>query len=399
MSKKIYDLCIVGGGAAGLTGAIAAKRCGAQVIILERADRVGKKILATGNGRCNITNAYITPENYHGDSDFAMHVLQKVDRDKTIDFFESCGIVCCEGENGKMYPQSLQATSVLDLLREEIKRLEIEIKTSFYVKEIKKEKNIFSAECDGDCVLAKNIMLCCGGYAAPMFGTDGNGAALAKKLGHSECPVYPALVQLKTENTPKALKGVKHFCTAHLFIDNKKVQSQWGEVLFTEYGLSGPPIFNLSREASKSVSEGRKTEVSLELLPQDFRQLTTYLENRKKNLPHLGRENFLNSIVNKKIGFEITKKCSSIKEMASSLKNYRHRVVGTMGFKNAQVTAGGINCREIYADTMMSKKVKGLYFAGEVLDVDGDCGGYNLQFAFSSGILAGESAALSERNK
>ncbi len=397
MSKKIYDLCIVGGGGAGLSAAIAARRRGISVLILERADRVGKKILATGNGRCNITNSFITPKNYHGDRNFAMSVLGCVGRDDVISLLESCGIILTEEESGKMYPQSLQATSVLDLLREELKRLEVEIRTSFFVKDIKKENGIFRIFGDGN-VMAKSVLLCGGGYAAPMFGSDGNLNALAKKLGHRETPVFPALVQLKTENPLKALKGVKHFCTAHLYIDGKKADSQYGEVLFTEYGLSGPPIFSLSREASRAVMMGIKAEISLEILPEDFKTLFEMLSKRQKDLPHLGKENFLNSIVNKRIGFEITKKCDSIKEMASTLKNWKFRVAGTMGFKNAQVTAGGISCGEVCEKTMMSKKVKGLYFAGEMLDVDGDCGGYNLQFALSSGILAGMSAA-DERNK
>ena len=396
MSKKIYDLCVVGGGAAGLCGGISAKRQGADVLILERNDRVGKKILATGNGRCNITNSCIFPENYHGGTEFAMEVLKRVSREKALGFLESMGVLCIEEDNGRMYPKSLQATSVLDLLREEIALLQIEVKTSCFVKNIKKEKGIFCIENAEESVFAKSVLLCTGGYAAPAFGSDGNGAALAKRLGHSESAVHPALVQLKTENVPKALKGVKHICTAHLYIEGKRIKSSHGEVLFTEYGLSGPPIFNLSRAASEAVAGGKECYVSLELMEEDFRTLSEFLQKRKKSLPHLGRENFLNSVINKKIGFEITKKCENIKEMTSMLKDWRHHVLGTMGFKNAQVTAGGIRCSEVSFDNMMSKKTAGLYLAGEILDVDGDCGGYNLQFAISSGILAGESAARSK---
>ena len=391
---KKTGICIVGGGAAGLCAAISAKRKGADVLLVERLPRVGKKILATGNGRCNITNTDITYDNYHGDSDFAFKVLSEFGRDEALDFLSSIGIVCTESENGKMFPKSLQATSVLDLLRAEIQRLGIETVTGFCVKEIKKEKNQFVLSSETEKIFAGKVILACGGYAAPSFGTDGIGARLSKSLGHTVTPVYPALVQLKTEKPPGALKGVKHFCMAHLYIEGKKVKSKWGEVLFTEYGLSGPPIFDLSREASVAVSNNIKTEISLELISDDFNSLKQTLDKRKKDFPDLTGENFLNSIIHKKIGFEIVKKTSDIKETAALLKNWRHRITGTMGFKNAQVTAGGVLCSEVYPETLMSKKVKGLYFAGEILDVDGDCGGYNLQWAWSSGVLAGENAAL-----
>ena len=390
---KKTGICVVGGGAAGLCAAISAKRNGADVLIVERLPRVGKKILATGNGRCNITNANITYDNYHGDSDFAAGVLSACDRDAALDFLGSMGIVCTEGENGKMYPRSLQATSVLDLLRAEVERCNIETVTEFFVQKIEKKGAEFILTSENGQISAEKVILACGGYAAPSFGTDGIGATIAKSMGHTVTPVYPALVQLKTENVPKALKGVKHFCMAHLYIEGKKVRSKWGEVLFTEYGLSGPPIFDLSRDASAAVAEKKKTEISLELLPEDFGTLRAMLEKRRKDFPDLAGENFLNSIIHKKIGFEIVKKTSDIKEIASLIKNWRHRVTGTMGFKNAQVTAGGVKCSEVYPETLMSRKVKDLYFAGEILDIDGDCGGYNLQWAWSSGIIAGESAA------
>jgi len=390
---KKTNICVVGGGASGLCAAISAKRKGADVLLVERLPRVGKKILATGNGRCNITNSDISYDNYHGDSNFASEVMSLCNRDMALDFLASMGIVCTEGERGKMYPQSLQATSVLDLLRAEAERLGIEIITDFFAQEIKKEGDTFSLTSSAGKISAKKVILACGGFAAPTFGTDGIGAKLSKSLGHTVVPTYPALVQLKTENVPKALKGVKHFCTAHLYIDGKKIKSKWGEVLFTEYGLSGPPIFDLSRFASVAVSEKKKVEISLELLADDFNSLRQMLEKRRRDFPDLTGENFLNSIIHKKIGFEIVKKTDDIKEIASFLKNWRHRVVGTMGFKNAQVTAGGVLCSEVYSDTLMSKKVPGLYFAGEILNVDGDCGGFNLQFAWSSGAIAGKSAA------
>lgn len=389
---KKTDVCIIGGGASGFMAAFAAAEEGANVLIVERLPRVLKKILATGNGRCNITNAYPQRENYHGDVEFAEKIFQKFGKDDTIDFFEGIGLLCSEEDGGKMYPMSLQAASVSDLFRLHAQRMGIEIITDFYVKKAERDKNGFKIQSDSETIFSKNVVICCGGYASPSFGTDGSGAKIAKMLGHTITKVYPALVQLKCENAPKALKGVKHFCTANLYIDGKKEKSIWGEVLFTEYGLSGPPIFNMSRDAAVALGEGKKVEISLDMMPHSFKELCDMLEKRKKNLPDLEGENFLNSLINKKIGFEIVKKHSDIKSIASALKNYRHTVVGTTGFNNAQTTAGGVKCSEIY-ENMMSKKVKGVYFAGEVLNIDGDCGGFNLQWAWSSGYVAGKGAA------
>lgn len=395
---NMADIAVVGGGASGLVASIEAARRGASVIILERNTRLAKKILSTGNGRCNITNRYIAPDRYYGDRSFASCVLSLADINITLDFFESIGILCIEDIDGKMYPRSLQAATVSDLLREETARLNIKVLTDFQVKSIGKGKKFFLSNAN-EKIEATKVILACGGKAAPTMGTDGTSYSLAEELGHRKTALYPSLVQLKTENPMKALKGVKQNCTVTLFLDGRKTRQENGEVLFTEYGISGPPVFNLSGQASCAVEAGKNTEVSLDLAEDiSFPDLVNLIEDRLKMFPHFTKENRLNGLLHKKVGYEIVKIAHSPREMALMIKDFRTKITGTTGFKNAQVTAGGIVTSEINPETCESKKTKGLYITGEMLDVDGDCGGFNLQFAWSTGIIAGRNAAEEVKN-
>ncbi len=388
------DIAIIGGGASGLTAAITAARLGCSVCILERLPRVGKKILSTGNGRCNISNANIDISRYHGDTAFAQAVLDKYSLQSVRDFFKSIGLEFCELEDGKLYPKSLQASTVLDMLRLEASRLSVEEITDFEVCNIKKEGNSFIITSkQGKKVFAKAVIMACGGKAAPSLGTDGSAYSLAEKFGHKTTKLLPSLVQLKCENTPKALKGVKHICRASVIVDKKLVKSEYGEVLFTEYGLSGPPIFQLSRIASGALSEKRSVYISLNLLPEySESELFSILSKRKADFYYMSKEDFLSGIINKKIGFEICKKASNTKDLAVLLSNFEFKVSGTLSWGQAQVTAGGINCDDIYFESLMSKKLENLFFTGEILDVDGDCGGFNLHWAWCTGMLAGKVA-------
>lgn len=387
------DIAVIGGGASGLVAAIVAARDGASVIIAERNNRVAKKILSTGNGRCNITNRLLNPSRYFGDRAFASSVLSQVDLYNILDFFESIGIICIEEDNGKMFPRSLQAATVCDLLREEIGRLGITVVTNFFVKSIKKD-NVFLLSNGTEQIEASKVILCCGGKAAPMLGTDGSSYSLAENFGHTKTKLYPSLVQLKTEDTMKALKGVKINCMVTLFVDSKKIEQDFGEVLFTEYGISGPPIFNISSKASCAVDSGKTIEVSLDLTDDIFfPDLCSLIEKRLNKFAYFDDENKLNGLLHKKIGYEIVKRAKTSKEMASLIKNFKMKITGTTGFENAQVTSGGIVTNEINNETMESKKIKGLYITGEMLNVDGSCGGFNLQFAWSSGMIAGKYAA------
>ena len=356
------DVAVIGGGASGIAAAIFAARGGADVYICERLPRVGKKILAAGNGRCNLSNAHLSPERYRGDIGFVSHALNLFGLSEMFDFFESVGLPCTELENGKLFPQSLQASSVLDLLRAECERLKIKEITDFFVTSIKKENGGFRIVSEDDEIFAKKVIVACGGMASPKFGTDGNGYNLLKKFGHTVSELHPALLQIKTEKPRKALKGIKHVGKATLICGGRKIKSSEGELLFTDYGLSGPPVFN-------------------------------QMEKRVLKFSHLSEENFLNGVLPKKLGYEIRRSESTARGMTRLMKDFRFTVSGTTGFANAQVTSGGVNTGEIDNGTMMSKKVKNLYITGEIMNVDGDCGGFNLQWAWCTGALAGQDAA------
>lgn len=390
---SFFDVAVIGGGASGLTAAIFAARCGAKTVILEKNARIGKKILATGNGRCNLLNANLSEDRFYGDRNFVKKAFSNFSLSDMLGFFDSIGLPCTELENGKMYPKSLQATSVLDLLREELSRLKVEIITDFEVKSAEIIKGGYRLAASGGGISAKKVVFACGGAAAPQFGTDGSAYKLLTDLGLKMQKTFPALVQLRTENTPKALAGLKTDADVTLFIDGKKAKSTSGEVLFTNYGVSGPPVFDLSRHASEALENGGICEISIDLLSDiPYHGLTELIISRQKNFSHLKPENFLNGLLPKKLGMEIYKRAETPRDMARLIKNFRFKVIKTMGFKNAQVTAGGINCDEVGADTFMAKKYKDLYVTGEMLNADGDCGGFNLSFAWCSGALAGLSA-------
>ena len=394
-----YDVAVIGGGASGLTAAVFAARSGAKTVILEKNNRVGKKILATGNGRCNLANAHLSVDRFYGDKSFIKKAFIHFSLSDIVSFFESIGLPCTELENGKMYPKSLQATSVLDLLREELLLRQVEIETDFQVKSLEIIKNGYKLLSGSGEIKAKKVVIACGGAAAPHLGTDGSAYKLLTALGFKLQKPFPALVQLQTENTPKALAGLKTDASATLFISDKKIKSTYGEVLFTNYGLSGPPVFDLSRHAAEALECGKKTEISLDLLSDiPFYELAGILTDRQKRFSHLKAENFLNGLLPKMLGMEIYKRAKTPREMASIIKSFRFTVTKTMGFKNAQVTAGGIDTHEISPDTFMSKKYKDLYVTGEMLNVDGDCGGFNLSFAWCSGALAGLSSGKEFEN-
>lgn len=389
----MYDTAIIGGGAAGLAAAIFASRRGKSVLLLERLPRVGKKILSTGNGRCNISNKMITPENYHGASpSFAMKALSAFSVRNTEDFFESIGLFLTEGENGKLYPRSLQATSVLDLLRLELARLGIAETVDCMITSLKKKGDLFHLKSeDGRTFSSKTVICATGGKAAPSMGTDGMGYDLVKSFGHTLIKPLPSLVQLKTDRPMRALKGVKHEGEATIFINGKEKRTTEGEILFTDYGISGPPIFNLSRFASEAVGTGQKVTVSLNLFP-DMTEDAVFamLRKRRRALPHLDGESFLYGLVPKLLGREVLKLSKNDRELAHHLHSLTLIVTGVMPWANAQVTAGGIATKDVNPETMESLLVPGLYFCGEILDIDGDCGGFNLQWAWSSAYAAAQ---------
>lgn len=405
-------LAIIGGGASGMAAAIEAAYTDteAEIIILERLDRVGKKILATGNGRCNYSNINASINNYYGrNKGFVSYALDEFTVDNTVNFFNRLGVFPKEEKDGKLYPFSEQASAVSDALRNELSRLGIEIMTDFYVTDIKRNKWKFKIEAkDGRNVSADKVIVAGGGCASPVLGSDGSAFDLLKKLGHTITNTAPALVQLKTDpKEVKSLQGIKFTGRVSLIYKDNIISEEQGEVLFTDYGISGPPVFQLSVKAAFK----KNLKVALDFMPEySPKEVYDILESRKDCLGHMTMENYFVGLLNKRIGNLVAKKAGIEKlsfkvselnrqllwAMTSLIKNYELEITGTKGFQNAQVTAGGALTDEFDSRTMESRIVEGLYGCGEVLDIYGDCGGYNLQWAWSSGRLAGRSAAMKE---
>lgn len=407
-----HDLLIIGGGASGILAAIAAKDMGADAAIVEGNDRIGRKIVTTGNGRCNITNKNIDIRRYHGENpDFSSKSLLSFGYKDTVSFFDNLGLPIISLEEGKMFPMSLQASSVIDILRFAIEERNIPVYLSSKVKHISKIKNNFSVVCsNGNEYRCRKLILAAGGKSAPGTGSDGSGFSLARSLGHRIVEPVPALVQLKLQyDHLKALSGVKFNGTAKISVNNKIMQEEWGEILFTDYGISGPPILQLSRLASYHLNKKDSVTISVDMMADmDYNEMESYFENHFALLGHRSVYDSMIGIINKKIIPVVLKDsgitdihvpCSDLpwKEkltLYSLLKNWTFTVSGTNSFTNSQVTAGGVATDEVDENTLESKLIPGLYFSGEILDIDGDCGGFNLQWAWSSGYAAARNAAL-----
>lgn len=406
MNNKII---IIGGGAAGMMAALSARKNGADVLILERNDRVGKKLLATGNGRCNYTNKNLTINNYHGSNPrFANTALSELNVDKTIEFFERMGITPAVEDNGKVFPLSFQSSSMLDILRYQIEEEGIELITEAHVSEIKKQKKFIVILKDKRTFEGDKIIIAAGGMALPSSGSDGNGYTLCKKLGHTVTETFPGLVQLKLESPYlKQLDGVKFLGLAEIYIDNRCILKDSGDILFTSYGISGPPILQLSRTALKYMNNGKNVELRVSIINTKTEdELVDYLVCRFSFMTKKTIELGLIGLINKRLILPILKELNidknknvislsndEIRNLAKILTSWSFKVIGSQSWGNAQVTAGGINTDEVDNKTMESKIVSGLYIVGELLDIDGDCGGFNLQWAWSSGYIAGLNAA------
>jgi len=384
------DVAVIGGGASGIMAAIFAARRGAKVTILEKNPRIGKKILSTGNGRCNFTNINAKAEDYN--SAFVQYALSKFSPKDTIDFFREIGLMSRIEAEGRVYPMSGQASAVLDVLRLELSRLNVSVLTDFDVKKLIKNHNGFELLSKDQKISAKKVIVSTGGKAAPKSGSDGWGYELLKTLGHKTTKLIPSLVQLKTE---KSVAGVR----AYGKVTTASGKSDVGEIQFNNYGISGIPVFGIA----KYVKSGEP--VFLDLMPEYTEEdLVSILKNR----PVQTMETYMIGILNKLLGQFFLKECgispltrmsdtltdSEITKMAKKIKSWRFDVTGTMPWDNAQVTAGGIELSDVDEATMESRIIKNLYITGELLDIDGPCGGYNLQWAWSSGMLAGSEAAL-----
>ena len=403
------QVAVIGGGAAGMTAAIQAAGEGAAVTVYERNDRVGKKILSTGNGRCNFSNEAMGAEFYHGSGKaLADGVLSAFGVAQTKDFFSSLGMRIRE-RDGYLYPASDQASTVLDLLRYELDRRRIAVHTEAAVQTLSFEqgRNQFWTGCHGKEAYYDAVILCCGGKAAPNTGSDGSGFRLAKRFGHRIVRPVPALAALVCkEPFYKQVTGVRCDAELTLLAAGKEAGRERGELQLTDYGLSGIPAFQICRTAGYALLDKKPVTVRVSFLP-DFDEGTCSAFFRQRLAAHGEDEMdvFLTGIVNKKIN-RLLMKLSGIRESerakdvpAAAFERLQKMylgletaVVGTNGFDRAQVCAGGVDCGEV-TEHLMSKKQQGLYFAGEILDIDGLCGGYNLQWAWSSGTVAGKAAA------
>ena len=396
---------IIGGGASGLMAAITAARGGAKVTVLEHQNQVGKKILVTGNGRCNFTNTDQDLSHYHSENLLNMAIaLKQFTYQDTILFFKELGIFS-KNRNGYLKPHSDAASAVLDVLGMECEHLKEKIACQIEVEAIEKKDDIFKVHTPGWTYEADKLILATGSKAAPATGSDGSGYALAKSLGHTVIEPYPALVQLLSkEKCLNALAGLRTDTRVILYADEQPVISNRGEVQLNANNVSGIPVFQISAEAAKAFANGKKCHVVLDFLP-DFTEelLVNYFKQRICTSGYKTAVNFLTGLFAKKLSEVLCERCGFSKKLLAEnfkeddiiklckqIKNFKIQIYGTNGFEHAQCCGGGVSLDEINPMTMESFTVSGLHFCGELLDVHGDCGGYNLQWAWTSGYLAGK---------
>lgn len=389
MGKK--QVLITGGGASGLIAAIFAAREGAAVTVLEQNEKPGKKICATGNGRCNLTNLKMPIDAYRGKHpEFVQDAFRQFSVEDTVRFFEEIGILTIN-RNGYLYPRSNQAQSVVDVLCMEARNLGVKVKTNQKVTGISRSKGIWKVITEDWHYEGAALILANGSRASAIAGSDGSGYALAKSQGHAIVPVYPALTALKCKDANfKAWSGVRTEGEVTLCIDGKPYKKEQGELQLTEYGVSGIPVFQISRYAICALKDGHKVSLNLDFLPElSFLELQKLLNRRKENCPYKNEKELLIGLFPEKL----IKVLTSGNELPKTIKEFSLEVTDGMSFAQAQVCCGGVDTAEVDPHTMESKLKKGLYFAGELLDIDGTCGGYNLQWAWSSGSAAGRHAA------
>lgn len=402
------DIIVIGGGASGMMAAIAAANIGRKVVVIEQNDRLGKKLLSTGNGRCNYTNLNQKPEFYDSDNEmFAWEIIRRFDEKKTMEFFEELGIFP-KDRNGYVYPNSDQASAVADVLRIELFRLGVEVLTETRCQDVSPKGKGFLVRTNKGQLRSRKVILSAGSKASRISGSDGSGYELAKKMGHRLLPVLPALVQLRCKETfYKQISGVRIQGTVDLFSDGEKIASDTGEIQLTDYGISGIPVFQISAKAAKALYQKRQVKAVLNFMP-GYTEKAIYemLKHRILLRPEKTVAEFLIGLFPEKlIVLWITllktdkkKYCTflsdeELRKLAACITNFETVITKTNPFEQAQICCGGVNTQEVSKDTLESLVVPGVYFCGEILDVNGLCGGYNLQWAWSSGYLAGREAA------
>ena len=395
---------IIGAGASGMTAALAAaQKSDNQILLFERQARVGRKLQATGNGRCNLSNLKADGAAYHGDlPEFAADALTSFSVENTLDWFRSLGLYTVAETSGRVYPYSDQANSVVDILRFALMQPNVELLTGVEVTKVRKTENGFSVEAGSDVYHCHKLIIACGGLAGTKLGGSMAGYKLLRGFGHRMTKLRPALVQLKSSwNGCVSLRGVRANCRASIYCGSRLHSQSMGELQFTEYGLSGPVIFEVSRDACHGAGDWH---CRLDFVPDmDESELFDALcLRRQKALPV---EELLTGILHNRLGRILTAAAGvrgqqttaaltdeELQSVCAVVKELDVALTEPMGMDSAQVTAGGAVTSEFDSKTMESRLVPGLYACGEVLDVDGDCGGFNLQWAWSSGMAAGRSA-------
>lgn len=410
-----FDCAIIGGGAAGLAAAVFLGRAAAsqnkkkRIILLEKAPRVGKKLLATGNGTCNLTNINADERDYHGATKLASQVLAAFSPRQTMDFFSSIGVDCVTREDGKVYPLSEQAAAVLDALRLEATAHGVEMRCDTAVSAILPCDQGYELMSASEKLIARQVLVCTGGAAAPALGGSADGYRLLTDLGCQKTPLFPSIVQLRTQTDyVRSVKGIRVDAGVQLLHNGKTVAQNGGEVLFTDYGLSGPAVMGISRAVADW--ERRKVgdmTVRLDLLPAWDDDMLYERVIQRSGLVGRTLEDLLTGLLHKRVGQTVLRVAgvTPLNRAAGSLTAAEARritdtihawdiaVTGTQGFGGAQVTAGGIDATNFSFNSLMHRRFEGLYAAGEMLDVDGDCGGFNLQFAWSSAYVAAKAIA------
>ena len=392
---------IIGGGASGMAAALAAAEGkDNQVILMERQTRVGRKLLSTGNGRCNLTNLHAKTGGYHGDEpEFTRYAMESFDPEAALAWFHGLGLLTVAEPSGRVYPYSDQANSVVDVLRFALEKPNITVKLGFEAEKVKKTATGFRVDAKGEMVECEKLIIACGGLAGTKLGGSMSGYKLLRSLGHSCTKLRPTLVQLKSGwGGCAALKGVRANCRAEILRNGITTAESTGQLQFTEYGLSGPVIFEISRDVCQG---GGQWLCRLDFLPEiPEADLRRELERRRETL--LPVSELLTGILHNRLGRVLAQSAGltpnalirdlsdwEIGQAVSAVKGLEVSLTEPMGMDSAQVTAGGIVTAEFDSHTMESRLISGLYACGEVLDIDGDCGGYNLQWAWSSGRLAG----------
>lgn len=394
-------IAIIGGGASGMAAALAAaENENNQVILLERQARVGRKLQATGNGRCNLSNIHAVEQGYHGQNpDFVNSAISAFNPGDTLRWFASLGLFTVTEESGKVYPYSDQANSVVDVLRLSLAKDNIMLKTGYEVTKIQKTESGFQITNGEDPIVCHKLIVACGGLAGSKLGGTMSGYKLLAKLGHRSTKLRPSLVQIKS-SWPElpSLKGVRTNCHVKILHNGEIYAQSTGELQLTEHGISGPVVFEISRDVC--AAPGSWT-AKLDFLPEVSAE-TLERELQRRAGTNLPMEELLTGILHNRLGRVLTKAAGiKGKQYVSQISNHERKEViaavkaleidltEPLGMDSAQVTAGGVLTDGFDPSTMESKLVPGLYACGEVLDIDGDCGGYNLQWAWSSGRCAG----------